>query len=165
MTIKERIEIFIEHQGIRRSVFEKSCGLSNGYTRNLKENPSATKIEDILNAYPELNRVWLLSGDGEMLKESVTNVGEVSGNGNMIGTTTNQTIGENCGQNAGRDINNYGEKEFMAEIISQRQHASRQLEVYAASLEKKDDQIDRLIQQNKEQFDRLTSLLEAMQRK
>lgn len=68
MTIKERIEIFIERQGIKRSVFEKSCGFSNGYTRNLKENPSATKIEDILNAYPELNRVWLLSGEGNMLK-------------------------------------------------------------------------------------------------
>lgn len=67
MTIKERIEIFIKHQGIRRSAFEKSCGFSNGYTRNLKENPSATKIEDILSVYPELNRVWLLSGEGEML--------------------------------------------------------------------------------------------------
>ena len=67
MTIKERIEIFIESRGIKRSVFEKSCGFSNGYTRNLKENPSATKIEDILNAYPELNRVWLLSGTGDML--------------------------------------------------------------------------------------------------
>lgn len=70
MTIKERIETFIESRGIKRSVFEKSCGFSNGYTRNLKENPSATKIEDILNAYPELNRVWLLSGDGDMLKSA-----------------------------------------------------------------------------------------------
>ncbi len=69
MTIKDRIETFIEHQGIRRSTFEKSCGFSNGYTRNLKENPSASKIEDILNAYPELNRIWLLTGEGEMLKE------------------------------------------------------------------------------------------------
>lgn len=70
MTIKERINIFIEQQRIKRSVFEKSCGFSNGYTRNLKENPSASKIEDILNAYPELNRVWLLSGEGEMLTSS-----------------------------------------------------------------------------------------------
>lgn len=70
MTIKDRIETFIEHQGIRRSTFEKSCGFSNGYTRNLKENPSASKIEDILNAYPELNRIWLMTGEGEMLKES-----------------------------------------------------------------------------------------------
>lgn len=70
MTIKERINIFIEQQKIKRSVFEKCCGFSNGYTRNLKENPSASKIEDILNAYPELNRVWLLSGEGEMLTSS-----------------------------------------------------------------------------------------------
>lgn len=70
MTIKDRIETFIEHQGIRRSAFEKSCGFSNGYTRNLKENPSASKIEDILNTYPELNRIWLMTGEGEMLKES-----------------------------------------------------------------------------------------------
>lgn len=70
MTIKERIEVFIEHQRIKRSVFEKSCGFSNGYIRNLKENPSAAKIEDILSVYPELNRVWLLSGEGEMLKDS-----------------------------------------------------------------------------------------------
>lgn len=67
-TIKNRIEKFIESQGIKRSVFERSCGLSNGYIRNLKENPSAAKIEDILSMYPELNRVWLLSGEGEMLK-------------------------------------------------------------------------------------------------
>lgn len=73
MTIKERIELFIEQQGIKRSVFEKSCGFSNGYTRNLKENPSASKIENILSSYPQLNRVWLLTGEGEMLKEVPTN--------------------------------------------------------------------------------------------
>lgn len=79
MTIKERIEMFIEHQGIRRSVFEKSCGFSNGYTRNLKENPSATKIEDILNVYPELNRVWLMTGEGEMLRSRSPDCGDEAG--------------------------------------------------------------------------------------
>ena len=76
MSIKERIEIFIEKQGIRRSAFEKACGFSNGYTRNLKENPSATKIEDILKAYPDLNRVWLLSGEGEMLRPVAKDAGD-----------------------------------------------------------------------------------------
>ena len=73
MTIKERIEMYIEHQGIKRSVFEKSCGFSNGYLRNLKENPSAAKIEDILTVYPEISRVWLLSGEGEMLNSDKPN--------------------------------------------------------------------------------------------
>lgn len=76
MSIKERIEIFIEKQGIRRSAFEKACGFSNGYTRNLKENPSATKIEDILKTYPDLNRVWLLSGEGEMLRPDTKDAGD-----------------------------------------------------------------------------------------
>lgn len=71
--------MFIEHQGIRRSVFEKSCGFSNGYTRNLKENPSATKIEDILNVYPELNRVWLMTGEGEMLRSQETDCRDEAG--------------------------------------------------------------------------------------
>lgn len=72
MTIKDRIEIFIENQHIKRSVFEKSCGFSNGYTRNLKGSPSASKIEDILNSFPELNRVWLVTGEGNMLKADAT---------------------------------------------------------------------------------------------
>ena len=65
--------MYIEHQGIKRSVFEKSCGFSNGYLRNLKENPSAAKIEDILTVYPEISRVWLLSGEGEMLNSDKPN--------------------------------------------------------------------------------------------
>lgn len=73
MTVKERIEMFIERQGIKRSIFEKSCGFSNGYTRNLKENPGASKIEDILKTYPEINRVWLLTGEGQMLKAQPDN--------------------------------------------------------------------------------------------
>lgn len=171
MSIKERIEIFIEHQGIRRSVFEKQCGFSNGYTRNLKENPSASKIEDILNTYPELNRVWLLSGEGEMLKDSSTTVGEVSGDDNTIGMTVTQTIGDNSGQNAGRDINNppcpNATLNMLNELKELRHLAEQQLQVYAASLDKKDEQIraahqhiDTLIRQNQEQFSRFMSLLE-----
>lgn len=106
-----------------------------------------------------------------MLKDSSMTVGEVSGNDNTIGMTVTQTISENSGQNAGRDINNYGERQFMAELEAQRLLAARQLEVYAASLDKKDEQIrtaqsqiDTLIKQNQEQFNRFMSLLEAMQK-
>ena len=59
----------------------------------------------------------------------------------------------------------------MAEIKAQRHLAERQLEVYASSLEKKDEQIrtaqaqiDTLIKQNQEQFNRFMSLLEMMQK-
>lgn len=170
MTIKKRIEMFIEHQGIKRSVFERTCGFSNGYTRNLKENPSASKIEDILMAYPELNRVWLLSGEGEMLKSEIVNIGEVSGGANTIGMSVNQSISKNSGQNAGRDLINHRDKSLLEELAAQRHLAERQLEVYSDSLSNKDDQIrtaqsqiDTLIKQNQEQFNRFMSLIQNLQ--
>ncbi len=101
MTVKDRIDIFIEHQGIKRSVFEKACGLSNAYTRNLKGSPSVSKVEDILKAYPELNRVWLLSGEGEMLKNNncATAIGDSAnaqnGDGNTNGNNSTQVVGDN----------------------------------------------------------------------
>ena len=66
-TVKDRILLFINYLGIGQSKFEKSCGLSNGYINNSKGNFGAKKIDDILKNYPELNHIWLLTGEGEML--------------------------------------------------------------------------------------------------
>lgn len=79
MSLKDRITKFIEYKDISRSTFEKSCGLSNAYTRNIKENIGSAKLEQILNAYPELNRVWLLTGEGAMLRYPESNASPVGG--------------------------------------------------------------------------------------
>ena len=158
-TIKERLIFFIKHLNIGQGKFEAQCGLANGYVNNIRRSVTPDKLQQIARQYPELNTGWLMTGEGEMLKDSSMTVGEVSGNDNTIGMTVTQTISENSGQNAGRDINNYGERQFMAELEAQRLLAARQLEVYAASLDKKDEQIrtaqsqiDTLIKQNQEQF-------------
>lgn len=168
-TVKERIKSFIELKKISVRGFETRCGLSNGYIKKLRKSPTVDKIEIILSAFPELRREWLMTGEGEMLKDSSTNVGEVSGDGNIVGMTVTQTIGENSGQNAGRDINNYGERQFLAALEAQRALAQKQLEVYEASLDRKDEQlrtaqsqIDTLIHQNQEQFNRLLALIETL---
>ncbi|MDE6065229.1 MAG: hypothetical protein K2G27_00210 [Duncaniella sp.] len=66
-TLKDRISAFIKRRGIKRAVFERNSGLSNGYTNNIKENIGSKKLEGILLAYPEINRVWLITGEGDML--------------------------------------------------------------------------------------------------
>jgi len=170
MTIKDRIEVFISYKGIKRAVFEKTCGFSNGYTRNLKENPSATKIEDILTAYPELNRVWLLSGEGEMLKSETINIktSEVSGNGNSIGSPVNQNIGEVSGQNAGRDIHiaaSCDNEIWLKELEKQRlltEKAQSIAETAQNQLTTALAQITDLIKQNKEQFNQFMGLLQTL---
>ena len=101
-TIKERLILFIRHLNIGQGKFETRCGLANGYVNNIRRSITPEKLQQIARRYPELNAGWLMTGEGEMLKESTTNVGEISGNGNTVGMTVTQTIGENSGQNAGR---------------------------------------------------------------
>lgn len=68
-TIKERTIEFIKYKGISVKEFEIRCGLSNGYVANMRKGYSAEKLKDVLSAYPELNRDWLLYNEGEMQKQ------------------------------------------------------------------------------------------------
>lgn len=89
MDISERFEQFFKYKGIKRSEFERRCGLSNGYTRNLRDSPKSEKMKDILNAFPEINPVWLQTGEGEMIVPQVNSAVEqhVKGDGNKFSGT------------------------------------------------------------------------------
>ena len=67
-TVKERLITFIEHRGLSISKFEKMCNLSNGYISKLRYSPGGVRLEEIFRVFPEINRNWLLFGEGEMLK-------------------------------------------------------------------------------------------------
>lgn len=177
MAENKRIKLMVHwliSQGIIHSQKElgEICGINGkSYLSQLVNGRSFKRefINKFSSIDDRINVDWLLTGEGEMLKDSSTNVGEVSGDDNTIGMAVTQTIGENSGQNAGRDINNYGERQFMAELEAQRLLATRQLEVYAASIDKKDEQIriaqsqiEALIEQNQEQFNRLSSIIENL---
>lgn len=69
-TTKDRLLDFLKYKNIGQGAFEKSVGLSNGYVNNLKSSPSSTSIQKIISVYSELNEKWLLTGEGEMLKEA-----------------------------------------------------------------------------------------------
>lgn len=89
MDISERFEQFFKYKGIKRSEFERRCGLSNGYTRNLRDSPKSEKMKDILNAFPEINPVWLQTGEGEMIVPQINSPVEqhVKGDGNKFSGT------------------------------------------------------------------------------
>ena len=65
-TIKERTLEFIKYKDISVKEFETICGLSNGYVTNMRKGYGADKLNNVLSAYPELNREWLLFNEGEM---------------------------------------------------------------------------------------------------
>lgn len=66
-TIKERTLEFIKYKGITMKAFEQKCDLSSGYVTSMRKGFGSQKLNNVLMAFPELNRDWLLYGEGEML--------------------------------------------------------------------------------------------------
>lgn len=71
MNIKERTYQFIEFKGISVKKFEELCKLSNGYLSSMRKGYGDDKLNNVLTMFPELNREWLLYGEGEMLNPSI----------------------------------------------------------------------------------------------
>ena len=69
-TVKQRLIEYLKKKGIGRNKFEAAAGISAGYITNLKNAPGAAVLVKILQAAPDLNRVWLLTGEGDMLNTS-----------------------------------------------------------------------------------------------
>ena len=64
MTFNKRILKLIELENITRHQFEKSIGVSENYSYKIK-NPTLDIIDNILKAYPRINREWLVFNDGD----------------------------------------------------------------------------------------------------
>lgn len=68
--IVDRIMQIIDFKGINKRKFYIETGLSNGFLDKVKDI-GASKIEDILKSYPDINAEWLVTGKGDMLKPNI----------------------------------------------------------------------------------------------
>lgn len=69
--ILERIQSFIDKEGLSIAAFERSIGASSAsMAKALKTGKyiGSDKLENILRCYPRLSPVWLMTGEGEMYK-------------------------------------------------------------------------------------------------
>ncbi len=67
----DRLMQFIKYSGLSARQFDLSIGAGNGYTLRMQKNNASIGsdvIENIIKTYPELNLVWLITGEGNMLK-------------------------------------------------------------------------------------------------
>jgi hypothetical protein len=71
MSIKARILEFIDYSGISKRQFYAKTGLANG-TLDKGDNIGTDKLEKIYNTFPEINLVWLITGNGKMLQACET---------------------------------------------------------------------------------------------
>ena len=67
----DRLDKYLSHKGITEYRATKDAGLSKGtITKSREENRDLSNktVEKLVEVYSDLNRVWLLTGEGEMLK-------------------------------------------------------------------------------------------------
>lgn len=101
--IKERLLQVIDHEKISVSQFERRSGLSNGYIKNIRKSISTDKLDGILRAFPDINRDWLIHGEGDMISESTNDPPQVVHvNQNMNGILV-YDIDATCGKQS-RDM-------------------------------------------------------------
>lgn len=139
MTTKDRALRFITHKGLSVKKFEEMCGLSNGYINSMKSGFGSGKLAQVLSAFPDLNRDWLVYGEGEMLRI------EVSQSAN--GDNTIQVSGNNVDM---RNINqSKGVKEDLKRIkeLEQRiEELTKDKEMLQSLVDKMQSQIEKLLE-------------------
>ena len=92
----ERIAIFIHFKKISPHAFEQKIELSNGYfSKQLKHLGSVGSdiLIRIYQAYPELDILWVLTGEGKMLKEAMLQNEQIDNS--IIEDFTNKYTNEN----------------------------------------------------------------------
>lgn len=67
--IKDRIEQLIKEVGIGGRAFCRSIGQSDSYNKTIGKSIGTDVVNNILNVYPQVNVIWLVTGKGEMFIE------------------------------------------------------------------------------------------------
>lgn len=73
MTIRERLKEYIKFTGMSERQFCKTIGVSSSYVNNINKSIQPDKIDSIAMHFPELNTGWILTGEGQMLRQHEEN--------------------------------------------------------------------------------------------
>lgn len=75
-SVKERLKQFIDTLNISEREFCRRIGVSSSYVMSIKKSIQPDKMQAISIHFPELNPLWLLLGQGEMLLSDGKKEGE-----------------------------------------------------------------------------------------
>lgn len=68
--VKERLRAYISYTGLSERQFCIKVGVSTSFVANISKSIQPDKVDRISKHFPDLNTGWLLTGEGEMLREN-----------------------------------------------------------------------------------------------
>lgn len=128
-SIKERIVEFTKAKQITVRDFERRAELSNGYVNSMRKGLGTGKLENVLTAFPDLNRDWLLYGEGPMLAPTTDD-------SSLAGSVVNGPHSSQAVGNGARAVNGEGVRECLEIIKQQQDTIRRQAEAITKLLDK-----------------------------
>lgn len=91
MELRERLKVYLLSKHLSVKAFEEICKLSNGAVSKMGDNTRRSTIDKISAKFPDLNTVWLLTGEGEMLRSPQPIIQKVKHAKNTIVAAGNNT--------------------------------------------------------------------------
>lgn len=68
-SVKERLQLFLKEERISASEFARKMDLSPTYLASMRKSMPEEKVERLVTLFPQINRDWLLYGEGEMYRD------------------------------------------------------------------------------------------------
>ena len=68
-SVKERLQQFLKEERISASEFSRKMNLSPAYLASMRKSMPEEKVERLIQLFPQLNRDWLLYGEGKMYRD------------------------------------------------------------------------------------------------
>lgn len=133
MELKDRIAEIMKQTSLNTPAFAKLIGaktpqavydLLSGKTKTL----SSDMLVKMLSCFPQLSAEWIVTGEGDMNKPSVSQTSLGDHSPNMYGGN-----------------NKFGDTEAVASLVAELTEQRKMMSRTLAMLEKRDSQIDRLI--------------------
>ena len=148
-TAKQRLIEYIKYKDITQRDFSNRVGLSSGYVNAIRKGISSDTLHKIAMQFPDLNTGWIITGEGNMLKQ-VQQVGD-----NNSGVLIN-------GNNSNSPIDNRHYYSDSPDVLK------AQIELLDERIKEKDAQIkekDAQIKEKDAQINSLLSILESCSKK
>lgn len=84
-SVKDRLKEFLQKTHVKERAFCRAIGVSSGYVSAMSKSIQPDKLQRISMQYPQLNTSWLLTGEGEMLKDQdIENAHDISNNEQLM---------------------------------------------------------------------------------